>query len=108
MVTPAPGRVPVGRVEVGVDGQSVVERLARGAAVAERLDDVAHHRVVAVDVGLVRHRIDPAGVGIGLLAEIAGRPLDERPERAVAHVLDDPPRVPVQLEATLQAALRRP
>ena len=83
--------------------------VSRGVdAVAEGLDDVAHHRVVAVGVRLVRDREDPARVGVDLLAEVAGRPLDERAERRRGDVLDDPPGVAVRLEAALEAALGRP
>ncbi len=98
----------VGRVDDRVHGEAVAERLARRDAVAERVHEVAHHRVVAVGVGLVRDREDPARVGVHLLAEIAGRSLDERAQRRGRDVLDDPPGIAVGLEAVLEAALRRP
>ena len=90
-LTPGPGRdgfpLPgahraVGGVEDLVDDEAVPERLPRLPAGAERLDDVLEHRVVAVGVGLVGDGEHPARVRVGLLAEIAGRPLDEGPERA--------------------------
>ena len=81
--------------------------VSRGVdAVAERLDDVAHHRVVAVGVRLVGDREDPAGVGVGLLGR-GSRPARSMKARSGVDVMSSTirPRVAVDLEAVSRPPL---
>ena len=74
----------------------------------EVVDEVAHLLREAVSAGLFGHRIDPAGLCVGLLDRVADGVLDEAPDRADRGVGDEAALRADELVPKLHAALLDP